>query len=43
LNKLKINNIHALPFSKTKIRFVTHLHITDNDVNDLEKCLKSIS
>lgn len=43
LNKLKANDIHALPFSKTKIRFVTHLHITNDHINDLEKCLKSFS
>ncbi len=35
-------NILAMPFSKTKIRFVTHMHIDQNDINKIEDCLNQL-
>ncbi|MFK7757949.1 MAG: low specificity L-threonine aldolase [Flavobacteriales bacterium] len=43
LAQLRAKGVYALPFSKTKIRFVTHLHITDSDAAELEKILKHLS
>ena len=34
--------VMALPFSKSKVRFVTHLHITDSDLDSLESILNSL-
>jgi threonine aldolase len=40
VGRLKENNILAIPFSSHKIRFVTHLNITQEDI---ETCLRVIS
>jgi len=31
----------ALPFSKNEVRFVTHLHITDNELDSISRALKN--
>ena len=41
LNHLLKNDIKAVPFGKQTIRMVTHLHITDDDVETLRKVLTS--
>ncbi len=38
---LDSKNVKALPFSRTKVRFVTHLQITDDDVKTIDQLLKS--
>lgn len=42
LSQLNSKGIVALPFSKTKVRFVTHMHITDKDISELDQVLKSL-
>jgi threonine aldolase len=39
LNELVKNNVRAVPFGKQTVRMVTHLHITDEDVERLSKLL----
>ena len=40
VERLKENNILAIPFGSHKIRFVTHLHISNDDI---ETCLQVIT
>ncbi len=42
LAHLKHHGVLALPFSNTKIRFVTHLHITDDHIKELEDILSTL-
>ncbi len=42
LAHLNEHNIKALPFSKTKIRFVTHMHIASNDIDEVNSCLEKL-
>ena len=40
IERLKENNILAIPFDKYKIRFVTHLNVSHEDI---ETCLRVIT
>lgn len=42
LDHLSKHDVKALPFSKSEIRFVTHLHISDNDIDKLEDVLSNL-
>lgn len=42
LSKLNEKNIHAAPFGPTSIRFVSHMDITDSQLNYLLETLKSL-
>ena len=39
---LQQNGVYAIPFSQTKIRFVTHLDLQDSDINLAMDILKNV-